>query len=146
MIHVSDSNDKIIIDEIVKKLEPRYDSHVHVIDHLIHPYEARILLGEGKVTITGRMHAAVSSINMGTVPICLSYSVKFKGVIGDDFGLNDYIYQCRGDDIWYSGNVSTEVIARLNMVLENRKSIVKKINDKLELVKKKSMLQIEELF
>lgn len=60
--------------------------------------------------------------------------------------LNDYIYQCRGDDIWYSGNVSTEVIARLNMVLENRKSIVKKINDKLELVKKKSMLQIEELF
>ena len=146
VIHVSDSNDKIIIDEIVKKLEPRYDSHVHVIDHLIHPYEARILLGEGKVTITGRMHAAVSSINMGTVPICLSYSVKFKGVIGDDFGLNDYIYQCRGDDIWYSGNVSTEVIARLNMVLENRKSIVKKINDKLELVKKKSMLQIEELF
>ena len=119
VIHVSDSNDKIIIDELMKRLDRRYRSRVHVVDHLIQPYEARILLGGGKATITGRMHAAVSSINMGTVPICLSYSVKFKGVIGDDFDLNDYIYQCRGDDIWASGNVHVEVIKRLNAVLEN---------------------------
>ena len=91
------------------------------------------------------MHAAVSSINMGTVPICLSYSVKFNGVIGDDFDLNDYIYQCRGDDIWASGNVHVEVINRLNTVLEHRESIVNNIASKLEAVQKKSMLQIEEL-
>lgn len=146
VIHVSDSNDKIIIDELMKRLDRRYRSRVHVVDHLIQPYEARILLGGGKATITGRMHAAVSSINMGTVPICLSYSVKFKGVIGDDFDLNDYIYQCRGDDIWASGNVHVEVIKRLNAVLENRESILNNIASKLEAVKKKSMLQIEELF
>ena len=145
VIHVSDSNDKIIIDELMKRLDHRYHSRVHVVDHLIQPYEARILLGGGKATITGRMHAAVSSINMGTVPICLSYSVKFKGVIGDDFDLNDYIYQCRGDDIWASGNVHVEVINRLNAVLENRESIVNNIASKLEAVQKKSMLQIEEL-
>lgn len=145
VIHVSDSNDKIIIDELMKRLDHRYQSRVHVVDHLIQPYEARILLGGGKATITGRMHAAVSSINMGTVPICLSYSVKFKGVIGDDFDLNDYIYQCRGDDIWASGNVHVEVINRLNTVLENRESIVNNIASKLEAVQKKSMLQIEEL-
>ena len=74
------------------------------------------------------------------------YSVKFKGVIGDDFDLNDYIYQCRGDDIWASGNVHVEVIKRLNAVLENRESILNNIASKLEAVKKKSMLQIEELF
>lgn len=130
----------------MKRLDRRYRSRVHVVDHLIQPYEARILLGGGKATITGRMHAAVSSINMGTVPICLSYSVKFKGVIGDDFDLNDYIYQCRGDDIWASGNVHVEVIKRLNAVLENRESILNNIASKLEAVKKKSMLQIEELF
>lgn len=146
VIHVSDSNDKIIIDELMKRLDHQYHSRVHVVDHLIQPYEARILLGGGKATITGRMHAAVSSINMGTVPICLSYSVKFKGVIGDDFDLNDYIYQCRGDDIWASGNVHVEVINRLNTVLEHRESIVNNIASKLEAVQKKSMFQIEELF
>lgn len=146
VIHVSDSNDKIIIDELMKRLDRRYRSRVHVVDHLIQPYEARILLGGGKATITGRMHAAVSSINMGTVPICLSYSVKFKGVIGDDFDLNDYIYQCRGDDIWASGNVHVEVIKRLNAVLENRESILNNIASKLEAVKKNQCSKLRNCF
>lgn len=146
VIHVSDSNDKIIIDRIVEKLEPQYMEHIHVVDSLIYPYEARILLGGGLATITGRMHAAVSSINMRTVPICLSYSVKFKGVIGDDFDLNDYIYQCRGDEIWNSGNVHTEVIHRLDMALKNREKIVEQVSAKLKKVQKKSISQIEDLF
>lgn len=146
VIHVSDSNDKVIIDKIIKKIEPQYMEHIQVVDSLIYPYEARILLGSGLATITGRMHAAVSSINMGTVPICLSYSVKFKGVIGDDFGLNDYIYQCRGDEIWDSGNVHTEVIRRLDMALENREKVLKQIGSELKTVQKKSIRQIEELF
>lgn len=146
VIHVSDSNDKVIIDKIIKKIEPQYMEHIQVVDSLIYPYEARILLGGGLATITGRMHAAVSSINMGTVPICLSYSVKFKGVIGDDFGLNDYIYQCRGDEIWDSGNVHTEVIRRLDMALENREKVLKQIGSELKTVQKKSIRQIEELF
>lgn len=146
VIHVLDSNDKVIIDKIIKKIEPQYMEHIQVVDSLIYPYEARILLGGGLATITGRMHAAVSSINMGTVPICLSYSVKFKGVIGDDFGLNDYIYQCRGDEIWDSGNVHTEVIRRLDMALENREKVLKQIGSELKTVQKKSIRQIEELF
>lgn len=146
VIHVSDSNDKIIIDKIMEELEPCYQEHIHVVDQLIFPYEARILLGGGLATITGRMHAAVSSINMGTVPICLSYSVKFKGVIGDDFGLNDYIYQCRGDEIWSEGCVHDEVINRLNMALQNREQLVSQIERELRKVQKKSLLQIEELF
>ena len=84
VIHVSDSNDKIIIDELMKRLDRRYRSRVHVVDHLIQPYEARILLGGGKATITGRMHAAVSSINMGTVPICLSYSRSEERRVGKE--------------------------------------------------------------
>lgn len=57
-----------------------------------------------------------------------------------------FIYQCRGDDIWASGNVHVEVINRLNTVLEHRESIVNNIASKLEAVQKKSMFQIEELF
>lgn len=146
VIHVSDSNDKIIIDKILEKINPQKLEKIHIVDHLIYPHEARILLGGGKATITGRMHAAVSSINMGTVPICLSYSVKFKGVIGDDFGLNRYIYPCRGEEIWSSGQVHIEVIERLNEVLKNRNQIIERIGNNLKSVQIKSLQQIEDLF
>lgn len=143
VIHVSDSNDKRIIDKIVERIEPKYLERISVVNHLLHPYEARTLIGNGLLTITGRMHAAVSSINMGTVPICLSYSVKFKGVIGDDFNLNDYIYQCRGEQLWSDGSVSNKVVELVNQVISNRNEILAEINDNLSKIQKKSLEQIE---
>ena len=144
VIHVSDSNDKRIIDQMIKKIDTCYLTRIHVVNFLLLPYEARILLGNGIATITGRMHAAVSSINMGTIPICLSYSVKYKGVIGDDFELNDYIYECRGNEIWAQGKVHAEVIQMLDFVLQNREELLKQIYSKLEIVQKKALGQIYE--
>lgn len=145
VIHVSDSNDKKIIDKIISQIEPKYLEKMHVVGTLLYPYEARILIGGGLATITGRMHAAVSSINMGTIPICLSYSVKFKGVIGDDFDLNSYIYQCRGDNIWADGSVHKTIIDMLNQVLEDRENILYKIGLKLKGIQDLSCKQIIEL-
>ncbi len=145
VIHVSDSNDRRIIQKIVPKLDAGYKDRIHVVDYLIMPHEARILLGNGIFTITGRMHAAVSSINMGVVPICLSYSVKFKGVIGDDFGLNDYILQCRGNDMWASGEVSDKVIAMAEKVMENRSALEKRVSEKLAVTQTKSLEQIVQI-
>lgn len=143
VIHVQDSNDKKIIDLLLPKLEEKYKERIHVVNFLLQPYEARILLGNGLATITGRMHAAVSSINMGTLPICLSYSVKYKGVIGDEFDLNNYIYQCRGDEWWTDGLVSENVCKMLYQVLNNRQEIVDRLKIKLDNVKEQSMRQIE---
>lgn len=144
VIHVSDSDDKRIIDQIIKEIDNSYFNRIHVVNFLLLPYEARILIGNSVAVITGRMHAAVSSINMGTIPICLSYSVKYKGVIGDDFGLNDYIYECRGDEIWIEGKVCTKVIQMLEFVLLNREDLIKQINNKFEIVQKKALSQIYE--
>ena len=119
-----------------------YRERIHIVNSLLQPYEARILLGNGLATITGRMHAAVSSINMGTIPICLSYSVKFKGVIGDEFDLNDYIYQCRGDEYWANALVSKNVCNMLLHALENRSMLVSRIKSKLSDVKELAMTQI----
>lgn len=145
VIHVSDSNDRRIIQRIVPLLDEKYKDRIHVVDYLIMPHEARILLGNGILTITGRMHAAVSSINMGVVPICLSYSVKFKGVIGDDFDLNEYILQCRGNEMWASGIVSNRVLEMSDNVIENRDNLVKHISEKLKETQKKSLEQIMEI-
>jgi len=147
VIHVQDSNDKMIIDKLAKVLEngyveKKYLDKIHIADEMMMPYEARILIGGGSVTVTGRMHAAVSSINMGTIPVCLSYSVKFKGVIGDDFKLNDYIYQCRNDELWKNGDVHRQVIKMLEEVLENRKQLVDRIAHQLENVQRCAYSQI----
>lgn len=143
VIHVEDSNDKKIIDMLLPRLEEEYKKRIYVVNSLLQPYEARIILGNGLATITGRMHAAVSSINMGTVPICLSYSVKFKGVIGDEFGLNDYIYQCRGDEFWMKGLVSKNVCRMLSQALIHRREISENLKEKLVGVKEQAMRQIE---
>lgn len=142
VIHVSDSNDRPIIQKIVKNMDKKYMDRIHVVDYLIMPHEARILLGHGKLTITGRMHAAVSSINMGVVPICLSYSVKFKGVIGDEFGLNDYILQCRGDEMWKEGCVSKTVIEMADDAMMKKEQLKIQMHEKLDAVQEKSLDQI----
>lgn len=142
VIHVEDSNDKKIIEMLIPRLQEKYRERIHMVNSLLQPYEARILLGNGLATITGRMHAAVSSINMGTIPICLSYSVKFKGVIGDEFDLNDYIYQCRGDEYWANALVSKNVCNMLLHALENRSMLVSRIKSKLSDVKELAMTQI----
>jgi len=143
VIHVSDSNDKRIIDFIVSRIDEAYKPRIHTVNYLIQPYEARILIGNGHATITGRMHAAVSSINMGVIPICMSYSVKFKGVIGDDFGLNEYIYQCRGDELWANGLVSKNVCRMLYNVLLNYEELIDRIHNNLSYIKLISMSQIQ---
>lgn len=143
VIHVEDSNDKKIIDLLLPRLKEKYKMRMHVVDFLLQPYEARIILGNGLVTITGRMHAAVSSINMGTMPICLSYSVKFKGVIGDEFDLNEYIYQCRGDELWSQGLVSENICKMLSQALSCRQEIEERLKERISDVKRQAMSQIE---
>ena len=143
VIHVADSNDKRIIDKLMSVIDDRYKAHIHAVTELLNPYEARILIGKGLATVTGRMHAAVSSINMGTVPICLSYSVKFKGVIGDDFDLNSCILQCRGDGFWADGSVHENTERMIDRVLENREGIVENIRSHTERVRGISEQQIQ---
>lgn len=145
VIHVKTSNDKVIIDRIVKKISPNLLNRIHVINHLIMPYEARILLGNGQYTVTGRMHAAVSSINMGVVPICLSYSVKYKGVIGDVYGLNEYILQCRGNEAWLENKVSDKIWVIQQNVLNNKEELKGLINRKNNTVKELALWQIKDI-
>lgn len=145
VIHTSTSNDKPIIEKIVEKIPDEYRKRIHTITTLIMPYEARILLGHGEYTITGRMHAAVSSINMGVIPICLSYSVKYKGVIGDVYGLNDYIVQCRGNEAWEGTQVSDKVLEIQKHLLNHKEELLKLIWSKNHKVKDMAMWQIEDI-
>ena len=117
---------------------------IPVLDEVL-PVEARMILGNGYFTITGRMHAAVSTFQMGKPAISLSYSVKYRGVIGEGLGMKDLVIEARGDDLWESGKIVDLVMDKVDYVLSNYDSLVSRIKPAVEENKKLAMSQIEDI-
>lgn len=114
-------------------------SNFIIIDKPILPAEARIILGHGKFTITCRMHAAVSTFQMGKPAICLSYSVKYKGVIADGLKSEDLVLDSKGNDLW-KGNFYEAILAKVKYVITNYDALTKRVsievNNNKEMVEK----------
>lgn len=103
VIHNENSDDLQIIKKLEKLLFKSYHKNrVKFIKDIMMPHEARIILGNGIFTLTGRMHAAVSTLQMKKPAISLSYSVKYAGVIGHGLDLMDLVIECKGDELWKS--------------------------------------------
>jgi colanic acid/amylovoran biosynthesis protein len=82
---------------------------------------------------------------MGKPAISLSYSVKYKGVIGEGLGMKDLIIEARGDDLWESGKIVNLVMEKAEYVLTNYDSLVSRIKPAVEENKKLAMDQIEDI-
>ena len=61
----------------------------------MYPYQVRNYIQQSLITISSRMHPVVSSIQCETPAIALSYSSKYWGIIGERYGLGDYIIDVR---------------------------------------------------
>ncbi len=107
------------------------------------PHEARIILGNGLFTITGRMHGAVSTFQMGKPAISLSYSVKYRGVIGEELKLPNLIIESSDARLWENGDIVTKVVDRVDYVVGNYASLIKSINQNAELSKNNALCSIE---
>ena len=83
------------------------------------PLKARFILGNGIFTITGRMHGAISTLQMRKPAISISYSVKYKGVIGEGLGLHDLIVEGSKQELWENKKVATDVCNRIEYVINN---------------------------
>lgn len=138
-------DDRLIITEIVNKIEKKYRNRIVEIQDAILPSEAREILGNGMFTITGRMHAAVSTLFMGKPAISLSYSVKYSGVIGDGLNLDDLIIECSDKEMWNRSKVNVKVTEKINYILENYDKLTKKINQNVEKSKKITDRALENL-
>lgn len=121
-------DDRLIIREIIKDLNEEQRESVVGIDNDMMPSEAREILANGVFTITGRMHAAVSTFFMRKPAISLSYSVKYAGVIGDGLDMKELVIESKGDDIWKGEKISLSVMDKVNYVLDNYDSLIQKIN------------------
>lgn len=126
----SSSDNKLI--EIIKEKE--VSKNITFIDESILPVEARMILGNGYVTITFRMHAAVSTFQMGKPAISLAYSKKYKGVIGNGLNMNDLIIDCRNN--FNCEDMHKIVSKKLDYVDKNYNDICLEINKNVEICKK----------
>lgn len=127
----SNNDDRRAINRITEILDEKILDKIIPITDAMLPSEAREILGNGIFTITGRMHAAVSTFYMRKPAISLSYSVKYLGVIGDGLDMNELVIESADDKLWSNREISRLVGEKVNYVLENYDNLVKKIESEV---------------
>jgi len=122
--------------DLIQKLDSILDVNLRdkvvLVKERILQNRARFILGNGLFTITGRMHAAVSTFQMGKPAICLSYSAKYKGVIGDSIGMNDLIIECNDPKLWNQGDIVNLVLEKYHYMISNYEVLCLKIKDRVK--------------
>ena len=133
---IQDIKSKILLNEEDKK-------RLLIINDSMLASEARQILGNGLFTITGRMHAAVSTFYMRKPALSLSYSVKYEGVIGRGLDMNELVIECANEQLWETGKISAEVVGRVNYILNHYDEIIDKIERNVARTSEMSIKQLQ---
>lgn len=122
-------DDREIVKSIIIKLKNlnSIDRVIPIYDELV-PSEAREILGNGKFTITCRMHAAVSTFYMRKPAIAISYGVKYEGVLGRGLDMSNLVIEAKNDLLWKENKISKLVDEKVSYILNNYENLVGKIN------------------
>lgn len=138
-------DDRLAIKAIMRKMNPEYKDRIIAIDDAMLPSEARVILANGIFTITGRMHAAVSTFFMRKPAISLSYSVKYAGVIGNGLDMNELVIESADEEKWKNGEISISVSDKVEFVLDNYNKLIQKIDNKVAETSEISEEQLRDL-
>lgn len=84
-------DDRIMTKSIVESLTESELKRTLLIDNPIIPAEARDYIKKSYLTVSSRMHPLVSAISTSTPIIGISYSQKYYGIIGERYGLQNYL-------------------------------------------------------
>lgn len=120
-------DDRNIIRELKNKQFTDKERLVFIDDAML-PSEARNILGNGIFTITGRMHAAVSTFYMRKPAISLSYSIKYAGVIGEGLDMDELIIEAADSELWKENKISKKVNEKVQFLLNEYDSLTNKIS------------------
>ena len=116
-----------------------------IIDNELLPYEARIILGNGRWTVTGRMHAAISSIQMGKPVVALSYSVKYDGVLSKGMGIPQFVIGACGTEKWIDNRIAREVKERIDLIESEYQSLCGLLEERRRECEKRAFQQVKEI-
>lgn len=121
-------DDRLVVREIMSRIDDKLKNRIIAIDDEMLASEAREILGNGIFTITGRMHAAVSTFYMRKPAISLSYSVKYEGVIADGLKMRELVIESANERLWTTGEINKYVQEKVKYLLDNYDEIIKKID------------------
>jgi colanic acid/amylovoran biosynthesis protein len=149
MSHVSKNmsgniSDTDIIEMLLARLDEISKKRIIAITDPVQPLIARYILGNSMFSITGRMHGAISTFQMKKPAIALSYSVKYRGVIGDELQRNDLIIEAANHLMWQRGEIVKLVKEKIDYLVSNYELITNDILTIIEKIKKTALSQIHE--
>lgn len=125
------STDVPVIEDLFAQFSDKEKERLVICKVPIQPAEARALLGKSKFVVTGRMHAAVSTLFAGKPSISLAYSEKYMGVIGRGFDLPELIIDCR-EHRWGKNSYLIEKISNIiNKIEDDPEALIEKIKKKV---------------
>lgn len=122
-------DDSIIASELYDLVVDKYKDRIIIEKSEMFPYEVRNYIQQSLFTISSRMHPVVSSIQCEIPAIALSYSSKYWGIIGERYGLGDYIIDVR--HLTYD-----EMKEKFSKLLNNIELEYEKIQEKMHLKNK----------
>ncbi len=120
-----------ILEKFEEYLDGKTENLVFIKDKVLQA-AARFILGNGIFTVTGRMHASVSTFQMGKPSISLSYSVKYRGVIGDNLGRNDLIIEANDPKLWENGEIANIILDKVKYILNEYTLLTSEIETKVK--------------
>jgi colanic acid/amylovoran biosynthesis protein len=125
-------NEATQINEFLKESQLDKNKRIVPVTEKINPTRARFILGKSFLTITGRMHAAISTLQMGTPAIALSYSAKYKGVIGMNLNRNDLIIESNDKNLWNQKQMPALVQDKVDYIVQNYERLSREISEKVK--------------
>ncbi len=131
--HYGEESDYIA--DLVKIISPDKQARVVPVVERVLQTRARFILGAGLMTLTGRMHPAVSTFQMGKPAITHAYSAKYEGVIGTMLGRSDLILDANDPKLWASGEIVRITLGKVVETFAAHAALCADIRAKIEVQK-----------
>lgn len=123
------ADDRIIVDELYNLANDKYENRIIIENQEMLPYQVRNYIQQSFFTISSRMHPVVSSIQLEIPAIALSYSSKYWGIIGERYGLGEYILDVRYLDYDELRRKFIKTIDKIELEYEQIQNTMKKNNE-----------------
>ena len=126
------SDDRIVCKNIFNKVKNK--SKVLLIEDKLTASQFKKVISKGKFFIGSRMHPIVAALSSNIPSISISYSLKYEGIIGKMFNMDNYIFNVKnGITIETLVTISDEFLKEYE-----------KYPDKLALINKKAQNEIKD--
>ena len=89
------ADDRKMVRDVYKILQSTYQNRIIKVDIPLYPVDVRKYIKRSYMVVSGRMHPIISSIECNVPNISISYSKKYNGIVGDQYGLGNYILDVR---------------------------------------------------